>query len=146
MGRFTMAQILLVEDDNTARDYLRNVMTRVGHTVIEAPDLQSGLDSYRTHSPDLALVDLSLSQNQGVLLINSFNRTTLKRALSRCLGVQAMRVTWGPLSECGRSACSCELRPTRSLRPPGGGHRRSHGFPRQTYQIEYENPSNRQLD
>ncbi len=58
--------ILLVDDDTTLLDVLGRVLKRDGHTVVQGIGVAEALDMADRHAPDLALVDLSLPDGDGV--------------------------------------------------------------------------------
>lgn len=55
-----MAKVLLVEDNEMNRDMLSRRLVRRGFEVVCAVDGQQGVDSARSHRPDIILMDLSL--------------------------------------------------------------------------------------
>jgi two-component system, cell cycle sensor histidine kinase and response regulator CckA len=59
--------ILLVEDDAAVREFIRNVLERVGYTVLEAGDAIDALElaAGQPHRPDLLLIDLVLPGTTG---------------------------------------------------------------------------------
>jgi CheY-like chemotaxis protein len=58
-------KILLVEDNEMNRDMLSRRLERKGYQVVLAVDGQSGVESARTESPDLILMDMSLPVMNG---------------------------------------------------------------------------------
>ncbi len=60
-----MPKILLVEDNEMNRDMLSRRLERKGYQVVLAVDGQSGVESARTESPDLILMDMSLPVMNG---------------------------------------------------------------------------------
>jgi cobalt-zinc-cadmium efflux system membrane fusion protein len=62
------AVILAVDDDDVLRQVLGRVLTRAGHKVYTAAGVAQALDVAKQHPPDLALVDLSLPDGDGVEL------------------------------------------------------------------------------
>jgi two-component system cell cycle response regulator DivK len=59
-GTFTMAKILLVEDNEMNRDMLSRRLERKGHQVVIAVDGQQGVTMASSERPDLILMDMSL--------------------------------------------------------------------------------------
>ena len=53
-------RILVIEDNDDAREMLRVALTLVGHTVYEAADGHAGVAAARDTEPDVALVDVGL--------------------------------------------------------------------------------------
>lgn len=62
------ATILLVDDDETLSRVLQRVLTQQGYTVVEAGDVAQALQLARQHEPQLGLLDLKLSDGDGVEL------------------------------------------------------------------------------
>ena len=60
-----MAKILLVEDNEMNRDMLSRRLIRRGYEVIMAEDGAAGVETARTHRPDLVLMDMSLPVMDG---------------------------------------------------------------------------------
>jgi PAS domain S-box-containing protein len=52
--------ILIIEDNDDARDSLRLLLETLGHRVAAATDARDGLALAQTHRPDVALIDLGL--------------------------------------------------------------------------------------
>jgi CheY-like chemotaxis protein len=57
--------ILVVEDNNDARDMLRQVFAMQGHDVHEAPDGAAGIARAAELSPDVAIIDIGLPDLDG---------------------------------------------------------------------------------
>ncbi len=59
--------ILLIEDSEEIRQILREVLTGVGYTVIEAADGQDGVDKFREHQAevDLLILDVIMPRKNG---------------------------------------------------------------------------------
>jgi CheY-like chemotaxis protein/anti-sigma regulatory factor (Ser/Thr protein kinase) len=53
-------RVLVVEDNDDAREMLRNLLRLLGHEVHEARDGASGVDEARRLRPDVALIDIGL--------------------------------------------------------------------------------------
>ncbi len=60
--------ILVVDDDTTLVDVLSRVLKRDGHTVVQGNGVAEALELADAHTPDLALIDLSLPDGDGVSL------------------------------------------------------------------------------
>src|SRR6266851_8261061 len=67
-SRGSPATILAVDDDDALRQVLGRVLTRAGHTVYTAAGVAQALEAAQQHPPDLALLDLSLPDGDGVEL------------------------------------------------------------------------------
>ncbi len=70
--------ILIVEDDQVARDYLAKALREVGHTVDVAPDGMEGLHLASSIALDLAIVDRMLPKLDGLALVQSLRATGRK--------------------------------------------------------------------
>lgn len=53
-------KILIVEDNEDTRTFMRYLIERSGCTVIEAADGIEALESFKKHLPDIILMDISL--------------------------------------------------------------------------------------
>jgi two-component system, OmpR family, response regulator len=70
--------ILIVEDDEIARDYLAKALREVGHTVDVAGDGIKGLHMASSIAIDLAIVDRMLPKLDGLALVQSLRATGRK--------------------------------------------------------------------
>ena len=57
-----MAMILMIEDNEEIRKFLKAVLQRMGHEYIEAADGKTGIELARVHRPDIILTDLMLPE------------------------------------------------------------------------------------
>ena len=70
--------ILIVEDDEVARDYLAKALREAGHTVDVAGNGVEGLHMASTIAVDLAIVDRMLPKMDGLALVQSLRATGRK--------------------------------------------------------------------
>src|SRR5580698_9562024 len=70
--------ILIVEDDQVARDYLAKGLREVGHTVDVAADGLEGLQMASSLPVELAIVDRMLPKLDGLALVQSLRATGRK--------------------------------------------------------------------
>ena len=70
--------ILIVEDDQVARDYLAKGLREVGHTVDVAADGLEGLRMASSLPVELAIVDRMLPKLDGLALVQSLRATGRK--------------------------------------------------------------------
>lgn len=63
-------KVLVVDDRETNRDFLRQMLTRVGFLVREASDGEEGIREFRTWNPDIILMDLMMPKLDGYAAIN----------------------------------------------------------------------------
>ncbi|MBL7211011.1 MAG: response regulator [Desulfobacteraceae bacterium] len=61
-----MARILLIEDDNDVREWLRQVLERVGYEVEEACNGDEGIERYREKQADLIITDIIMPKKEGI--------------------------------------------------------------------------------
>jgi len=61
-----LQQVLIVDDDETARLLLRELLIADGLTVIEAVDGAEALQKFREHQPDLVLMDVDMPAMDGL--------------------------------------------------------------------------------
>ena len=53
-------KILIVEDNEDARSFMKLLIEKYGYQVLEATDGIEALEKFRRHQPDLVLMDVSL--------------------------------------------------------------------------------------
>ena len=70
--------ILIVEDDEVARDYLAKALREAGHTVDVANNGLDGLHMASSIAVDLAIVDRMLPKMDGLALVQSLRATGRK--------------------------------------------------------------------
>lgn len=73
MGR---ARVLVVEDDSTTRELIRNQIEALGAECIEAEDGAKALTSIREDDPDLVILDLSIPAPDGYAVIDILKSET----------------------------------------------------------------------
>lgn len=61
-----MASILVIDDQEQVRTFLRFTLERNGHRVFEAKDGREGLDTYRTNPTDLVIMDIIMPDTDGL--------------------------------------------------------------------------------
>lgn len=62
--------ILIVEDDDRIRNYMKTALTGCGYSVLETSNGRTAVSMLATHSPDLMILDLGLPDGDGVGLIH----------------------------------------------------------------------------
>ena len=65
-----MAKILVVDDRPADREFLRTLLSYVGHTVLTAGDGEQGLRIAHEQRPDLAIVDIVMPTMDGLEFVN----------------------------------------------------------------------------
>src|SRR5690554_1376382 len=66
-----MARILVVEDNATLREGIVQVLKRMGHETIDAPNGKVGLSSWESEKPDMVISDLKMDQMDGMDLLKA---------------------------------------------------------------------------
>jgi DNA-binding NtrC family response regulator len=69
-----MARIFLFDDDNILRTSLRIMLTRLGHTVIEAHNGAEGLKLLRYADADLLITDILMPEKEGLEVLLELKR------------------------------------------------------------------------
>ena len=64
-----MAKILIIDDEEQVRLYLRRILEPEGHEVVEAPDGKVGLQLYREEPVDLIITDVFMPEKEGLEII-----------------------------------------------------------------------------
>jgi DNA-binding response OmpR family regulator len=79
-----MAKILVIDDDPGFRRMICLVLTRAGHTVMEAEDGNRGVSCFKARQPDLVISDIVMPEKEGIATILEI------RALSPTVPIIAM--------------------------------------------------------
>jgi two-component system, cell cycle response regulator DivK len=69
-------KVLIVEDYEDSRSFMKFLVESYGHQVIEAKDGIEAVDLFKLHKPDLVLMDMSLPTVDGLIatkFIREFN-------------------------------------------------------------------------
>ena len=69
-----MAKILVVEDDDASREFLRFVLENANHKVRVAADGQAALDAVAAEQPDLIVLDVMLPEVHGYEVCHRLKR------------------------------------------------------------------------
>jgi two-component system, OmpR family, response regulator len=86
----TPADILVVDDDDATRDFLRDILTREGLTVDDAPDGAAALEKLDGHDFDIVLLDVQLP---GVGGLDVLARCVEKRTPSKIIVMTGVDTT-----------------------------------------------------
>ena len=69
-----MANILIVDDDESLREVLVDAVTNLGHQAIDACNGVEALDKFRESSFDIVLTDLKMPQMDGLRLLEEIKK------------------------------------------------------------------------
>ena len=64
-----MFSILVVDDEDSVRELVKEMLSRDGYTIYEASNGQEAVDSFNEHPVDLILTDLVMPEKSGIDLI-----------------------------------------------------------------------------
>ena len=96
------ADILLVEDDDSTREFLAENLRGHGYTVRLATDGADALRQWDAQRPDIVLLDLGLPDMDGESLIRRIRREATTPILILSARDQeptrSRRSTWGPMT------------------------------------------------
>ena len=76
LSNFENKSLLIVDDDNPFRERLARAMEKKGFQVIQAEGVQKGIDSVKANKPGFAVVDLRLTDGNGLEAV-SYTHLTL---------------------------------------------------------------------
>ncbi|NOZ96013.1 MAG: response regulator [Acidobacteria bacterium] len=62
------ASILIIDDEQDVRIYLRTLFTRAGYEVVTAADGEEGLELARKSRPQLIFLDIMMPKRTGIML------------------------------------------------------------------------------
>ena len=71
-----MAHILVIEDEDSVRLVIRQILTRDGHTVVEAKNGKDGIDVFFEQAPDMIVTDIIMPEQEGIEVILEIKRTS----------------------------------------------------------------------
>jgi YesN/AraC family two-component response regulator len=69
-----MAHILIIDDEPLARAILRGILTREGHSVVEAANGNDGISIFRVQPFDLVITDIIMPEKDGIQTIIELRR------------------------------------------------------------------------
>ncbi len=61
-----MANILIVDDEESIRHLLSSIVKRTGHNPIEAPDGKAAVEKFKEETIDLSFVDINMPKLDGI--------------------------------------------------------------------------------
>ena len=69
-----MSRILIIEDEESIRKMLKKLFEISGHSVLEAPDGETGCQIYRNEKPDIIITDIFMPEKEGLETIKEIKR------------------------------------------------------------------------
>ena len=78
--------LLIVDDDNTFRERLSRAMEKKGFVVSQAEGVKSGIASINSKNPAFAVVDLRLSDGNGLEVVKELQKTNSKSKIIMLTG------------------------------------------------------------
>ncbi len=87
-----MAKVLLVDDAAFMRMRCAKVITKMGHSVIEAENGAQAVDSFDREQPDLVLLDITMPEMDGITALKIIRQhaPAAKVAMVSAMGQQDM--------------------------------------------------------
>lgn len=73
-----MSRILIIDDDDQVRGFLRHLFTREGYEVDEAADGAEGLKHFRAAPSDVVITDIIMPEREGIEVITELRRQSPK--------------------------------------------------------------------
>ena len=86
-----MATILVIDDQEPIRTFLRAALERDGHEVLEASNGLLGLERYRERAADLIIIDMLMPEMNGLELMVELTRSFLNVKVIAISGVLERR-------------------------------------------------------
>lgn len=86
-----MATILIIDDEESIRNLLKEVLERANHHVLEAREGQEGLTLYKTNKVDLVLMDILMPGTDGLEATLQLTREYLDAKVIAMSGAQGDR-------------------------------------------------------
>jgi len=88
-----MSNILIVDDAAFMRMMLRNILEKIGHTIIgEAADGNEAINKYKQLHPDLVTLDITMPEVDGIEALKGIRKVdeNAKCVMCSAMGQQAM--------------------------------------------------------
>jgi len=86
-----MATILIIDDEESIRNLLKEVLERANHRVLEASDGREGLTLYQQNKADLVLMDILMPGTDGLEATLQLTREYLDAKVIAMTGAQGDR-------------------------------------------------------
>jgi DNA-binding NtrC family response regulator len=69
-----MGRIIVVEDDKSVRELLREILKRVGHEVVDAGNGKEAIALYKSAPADLVITNILMPEKEGLETIQELRR------------------------------------------------------------------------
>lgn len=86
-----MATILVIDDEDSIRHLLKEVLEKAGHKVLEASDGRQGLELYQKNKVDLVLMDILMPGTDGLEATLQLTREYVDAKVIAMTGAQGDR-------------------------------------------------------
>ena len=83
-----MATILIIDDEDSIRTLLKDVLEKAGHQVIQAADGRAGLTAHQKNKVDLVLMDILMPDTDGLEATLQLTREYLDAKIIAMTGAQ----------------------------------------------------------
>ena len=80
-GGTTLAQILIIDDDEVFRYVLHSHLTKLSYSVLMAPDGKVGLDLVNTSKPEAVFLDLNMPEMNGFEVLEALRADERTRSV-----------------------------------------------------------------
>jgi two-component system response regulator (stage 0 sporulation protein F) len=90
-GGFQMATILVIDDEQSIRKLLKEILEKEGYTVLEAANGREGLNVYQNQPVDLVIMDLLMPDTDGLEATLQLTREYLDAKVIAMTGAQGDR-------------------------------------------------------
>lgn len=88
---YSMATILVIDDETSIRTLLRGVLEQAGHRVVEAHDGREAISQYQQNRPDLVIMDLLMPEVDGLEATLQLSREYVDTKIIAMTGAQGDR-------------------------------------------------------
>lgn len=87
-----MAKVLVTDDAAFMRKMLRDILTKAGHSIVEADNGNEMLSTYKKEKPDLVLLDITMPEKDGITALKELHESypDAKVVMCSAMGQQAM--------------------------------------------------------
>jgi two-component system response regulator (stage 0 sporulation protein F) len=86
-----MATILVIDDEQSIRGLIKEILEKEGHCVIEAANGREGLEVYQTQPVDLVIMDLLMPDTDGLEATLQLTREYVDAKVIAITGAQGNR-------------------------------------------------------